>query len=87
MDQALAMQALRHARAFEQLDRSLFQNPGADARLDMGAAAPLENHGLDSRQMEQLRQQKACRSGADNGDLRAHAPTLEHAMADGDSNR
>ena len=56
----------------EQVDRALFENAGADALLHVLAALRLDHDGLDALQVEQVREQQAGRSGADDAHLRAN---------------
>jgi hypothetical protein len=72
MDEAFALQALADAGLDEQLDRPVLEHAGADALLDVLAAAILEHHRLDSLEMEQVPEQQAGRARADNSHLRAH---------------
>ena len=92
VDEALAAQALPDACVGEEVDDALLEHAGADARLDVLAAAVLEDHRLDPVEVEQLREHQAGRAGADDRDLRAHhAPLpLEQrrlALADADAHR
>ena len=60
--------------AFEQLDRSLLQHPGANSSLDVLAAPVLEHDGLDAGAVQQRREDQPGRAGADDRNLRAQAP-------------
>jgi len=51
----------------------MLDQPGADAVLDVIAAAILNDDGLDAGEMQQPRQHQAGRPCSDNADLRAHA--------------
>ena len=58
--------------SLEQVDRALLEHAGADRRLDLLAAARLEHHRFDAAQMQQVREQQARGSRADDPDLGAH---------------
>ena len=72
MREALRVQAVRHPRLGQRIDAALFQQPRAHALLDIAARARLQHHGLDARQMQQMRQQQPRRTRADDADLGAH---------------
>ena len=55
-----------------QIDGSLFQYSGPNAVFDIVAAASLEDYGIDSLKVEQVRKHEAGRTSADNSDLRVH---------------
>ena len=65
------MQAGADAQRGQQLDRPVLEDAGAHATLDVLAAAGLEHDGVDSLQVEELRQHEAGRARADDRDLRA----------------
>ena len=52
--QALAVHARAHARFVEQVHRHLFQHAGADAAQYVVGALTLDDHGGDSRLVQQL---------------------------------
>jgi hypothetical protein len=54
--QAFASHALAHTRLVEQIYRALLKHTGPDARLDIGAAARLDDYGGDALQVQQVRQ-------------------------------
>ena len=56
----------------EQVDRALLEHAGADALLDVLAAAGLQHDRLDALGLQQLREHQSRRPGADDPDLRAH---------------
>ncbi len=74
MDDSLPLQACADARVDEQVCASLLEDAGADAVLDVVAAAILEHHGLDSLQLQQPRKGESGRAGADDADLRPVGP-------------
>jgi hypothetical protein len=63
------MQSCAGADGIEQLDRALLEHAGANSRQNIGAILALEDDGIDAVHMQQLREQQAGRSGADDGDL------------------
>ena len=71
--EALALHALADAALREQVDRALLEHAGADRRLDLLAAARLEHHRVDALEVQQVREQQAGGSRADDGDLGFHA--------------
>ena len=48
--------------------------PGADALLDVLAAARLEHDRVDALELQQAGEHQARRAGADDADLRPHQP-------------
>ena len=75
VDEALARQPLAHARLGEEIDDALLEHAGADAGLDVLATPVLEDHRLDARAMEKLRERQARRPRADDRNLRPrHVP-------------
>ena len=77
MHQPVTMQPLGDPRPFQQVDRSLLQDAGADARFDIVARACFQDHAVDSLHLQQAGQQEPCRTGADDADLR---PFLRHDL-------
>jgi hypothetical protein len=71
VDQPLAQQPLADVRLYQQFDRALLQDAGANARGDILAAAPLEHHAVDAVLMQQLREQEPGWAGADDSYLSA----------------
>ena len=69
-----------HARAdaglVEQIDRDLLDHAGADAAEHVVAGVPLEDDVVDAGLVQQLAEQQAGRTGADDGDLRPHGPAF-----------
>ena len=53
----------------QQVDRALLQHAGAHAVLDVVAVAALEDDRVDAGEMQQMRQQQARRTGADDAHL------------------
>src|SRR5262249_20704825 len=76
VDQPLAHQARRHARALEHADHPLLEHARAEASEDVLAAAALDDDGVDPREVEQLAEKQARGAGADDGDLNAHGSTV-----------
>src|SRR3954462_4620775 len=72
MRKTFAPHALAHPGVFEQLDRPVLQDAGANGGFDVLAAAPLDPPRRDSLQMQEMRKEKPRRSSADDSDLRTH---------------
>ena len=72
VDEALALHALAHARSRQQVDRALLEHPGADALLDVLAAARLEHDRVDALELQQAGEHETGRAGADDADLCPH---------------
>src|SRR5207244_172950 len=77
MGERLAAHAIGNPGRDQKIDRSRFQDPGADAAFDMGATAALQNDIVDSRSRKEPREEQARRTGADDDDLRAQSTTLK----------
>ena len=60
----------------------LLEHAGADALLDVLAAAALEHDRLDPFALEQPRERQPRRAGADDPDLRPRSLVVEHALGD-----
>ena len=77
IDAAVALTLALHARADADIDQKfggpMLDQPGADAVLDVIAAAVLDDDGFDALQMQQPRQHQAGRPGSDNSDLSSHS--------------
>ena len=73
VDDALAVEPLRHARVAEEVDRALLEHPGADSLLDVLARAVLEDDRLDPRPGEEPREREPRGPRSDDGDLCPHA--------------
>ena len=71
VDDRLGVQPLRDTGPLEQVDGSLLEHSGPDARLDVLPAAVLEHDGLDPGAMQQRREDEPGRTGADDRDMRA----------------
>ena len=67
----LAVQACPDARLVEQIDGGLLEHAGTDAPEHVGGALTFDDHVVDARLVQQLREQQPGRAGADDGDLRA----------------
>ena len=76
VEHAFALHARAHADLDQEVARPLLDQSGADAALDIVAAAVLQHDGLDARQMQEMRQHQPGRPGADDTDLRAHSALL-----------
>jgi hypothetical protein len=72
----LALEPLADAHLDEQLDRALLEHAGADARLDVGAIARLEDDGLDALAVQQVAEHEPRGAGADDAHLGAHGRIL-----------
>src|SRR5262249_1829041 len=82
VDLGLALHARAHAGVDEEVGRPLLEQPGADAALDVVAAAVLEDHGRDAFEVQEMRQHQPGRPGPDDTDLRAHGALLSSARGD-----
>jgi hypothetical protein len=82
---AFAVHPLGDAGVAQQLGRSLLQDAGADALLDVLARSILEDDALDSRQFEEPGEREARRARADDADL--GPPRLQPAFASSSSTR
>ena len=69
MDQADALESLADAGFIQQIDGALFEHAGADALLDILAAASLEHDRLDAVEVQQMRKHQPRRSRSDDADL------------------
>src|SRR4051794_1714267 len=72
VDEALAVQAIAEAGLREQLDRALLEHAGADAVLDVLAAAVLEDDGVDPLEVEEVREQEPGGARAHDSDHCSH---------------
>lgn len=70
--QAFALHALANAGFGQEINCVLFENPSANALLYVLAAAALDYNGLDSVQVKQVGENKACGPGANDANLRSH---------------
>ena len=70
--QPLAVHPLAHAGLVEQVDADLLEDAGADAAEHVLAAHPLDDDVVDPGVVQQLAEQQARGTGADDGDLRPH---------------
>src|SRR5450759_2699579 len=82
MQDAFALHALADARLAQQIGGPMLDQPGADAVLDVIAAAILDDDALDTREVQQPRQHQPGRPCPDNADLRAHALLSRRANDD-----
>src|SRR5216684_4671343 len=67
-----ALHALADAGLGEEVARPLLDQAGADAALDIVAAAALQDHRLDALEVQEMGEHQPGRSSADDTDLRAH---------------
>ena len=81
VDDPLALHALPDAGLDEQVGRPLLEHAGADAVLDVLAAAVLEHDRLDALAFEQARERQPGRAGADDADLRPHPAAAASASS------
>ena len=70
--EALALEAIADAEFVHELDGAVFEEAGADAFFDVLAGVELEDDGVDAETVEEEREEKAGRAGADDGYLGAH---------------
>src|SRR5205807_4431270 len=77
MGERLATHPIGNPGRDQKIDRSRFQDPGADAAFDMGATAALQNDIVDSLSRKEPREEQARRTGPDDDDLRAQSTTLK----------
>ena len=68
----LALHALADAGLDQEIARPLLDQAGADAALDVVAAAVLDDDRLDAGAMQKMREHQPGRPGADDPDLGAH---------------
>jgi len=71
MHQAFAPQTLADARLGEQIHRALLQYARANSLFGMFAGLSFDDHGINSFEMEQEREDQAGRPGSDDADLSA----------------
>ncbi len=71
VDDSLALHPPADARPGEEIRRPLLEHAGADARLDVLAAAALDQDGIDAFEVQELGEREAGRSRADDRDLRS----------------
>src|SRR3546814_814785 len=76
VDLALAVHAPGDLGPAHEVLEALLQHPRADAAQHVGAAAPLQHHAGDARQVQELRQQQPRRPAADDANLSPHSPPL-----------
>ncbi len=74
MDLALAVHPLAAARLAHQGGEAVFQHAGADAAEHVVPGVPLQHHGLDALEVEQLGEQQARGAAADDAYPDFHAP-------------
>src|SRR5262249_26155650 len=77
MEHAFVLHAIADAGFDEQVARPLLDQSGTDAALDIVAAAILQDHTVDARAVEQMREHQPGGPGTDDTDLRAQV-TLGH---------
>src|SRR5437773_1570977 len=72
VEHAFVLHARADAGFDEQVARPLLDEPGTDAALDIVAAAVFQDHTLDARAVEQMREHQPGGPCPDDTDLRAH---------------
>ena len=72
VEHAFALHARADAGFDEEVARPLLDQTGADAALDVVAAAVFQDHALHALEVEQMRQHQPGGPGADDADLGAH---------------
>ncbi len=70
--ECLAVEALGEPEAAQELDARVLEHAGADALLDVLAAAVLEHDRLDAPRRQEVGQDEPGRSGADDPHLGPH---------------
>ena len=74
MRMTFAIHAFAGARIAQNLDGAEFEHPGADAFQHIGFRLPLDDDAVDSMAVQQMREEQASRTAADDRDLSpAHA--------------
>ena len=71
MQKPFAVHALANACFVHQVHRDLFEYTGANPPEHILSTLPLNNDGVDARLVQQLAEQQARRSAANNSDLSA----------------
>ena len=72
MNQALKLQPRADTGIVQQIDAALLQHARPNAMLDIVASTILDHRRFDPLPLQQMSQQQAGRSGADDPDLGAH---------------
>jgi len=70
--QAFALQASAGAGLDQQVDRSLLQNAGANALLDVFARVGFEHDGIDALQIKKMGKRESGGACSDNSNLGSH---------------
>src|ERR1700722_1006100 len=73
VNKSFALQPRTDSGLHHQLDRAVLQHASANPALAICARLAFEHDRLDALQMQQVRQHQACRSSADNSNLRSHS--------------
>ena len=81
--QALAPQAVADAGGDQQVLDAVFQHAGADAVFHVLARAGFQHHRLDAAQVQQVGEQQAGGTGADDANLGAHGRLLRKGRGRG----
>ena len=76
MQQLLLLHAVCDLRLVEQLYGAALKHAGANAGFAIFAGLVLQYDGLDTVQVQELRQQQPRRTRPDNTDLRAHGASI-----------
>jgi hypothetical protein len=66
VDDALAVHPVAQPHLVKQVDRALLEHPGAHALLHVLTGAILEDYGVDSALVQEMRQDEPGGAGADN---------------------
>lgn len=72
MQQSPLLQAFANSGFDERVDCALLKHTCANAALDILAASRLYDYGVDTLQVQQVRQQQSSRAGADYTNLSSH---------------
>ncbi len=81
MDDPFASKPIDDAGAIEELNRSLLEHTGADARLNMLTASIFEHHRVDARAPQERGQRQAGGAGSDDRDLGAQPSHLSSSTS------
>ncbi|SOT45893.1 hypothetical protein F01_550053 [Burkholderia cenocepacia] len=73
MQRTFRLHSFTDTGRFKQVHRPLLEYTRPDRRFDLLASAGFEHDGLDTFQMQKMREKEAGRTGANNAYLSAHA--------------
>ena len=74
--QTAALQTSAHTDRHEQIDGALLEHPGSDAIDDVLAIAVFDDDRVDAVEMEEVSEQQACRTCADDAYLSSHVSVV-----------